>query len=175
MEVVGMVSKKLFILAMLSCLLVMFFACSKKQTVQPPPVVEEVPEVTPPPVVEKPVVQPPVVQEKVPVLEDVFFDFDKYNLTDESKRTLERNSQELKSAKSSRIIIEGHCDERGTVDYNMALGEKRAKAAKDYLTSLGIGPDRIEVISYGKSRPFDPRHNEDAWAKNRRGHFVLKK
>ena len=166
-------SKKLFILAMLSCLLVVFFACSKKQTVQTEPVVEDVVEDILPVEEETPVEEPIVVEEKMPVLTDVFFDFDKHGLSDESKRSLERNAQELKSASSRTIIIEGHCDERGTVDYNIALGEKRANTAKDYLVSLGIGAGRIEVISYGKAKPFDPRHNDDAWAKNRRAHFVV--
>ena len=168
-------SKKLFVLAMLSCLLVMFFACSKKQTVQTEPVVEDVVADIPPVEEETPIEEPVVIEEKMPVLGDVFFDFDKYGLSDESKRTLERNTQELKDAMSRTIFIEGHCDERGTVDYNMALGEKRAKAAMDYLVSLGISAGRIEVVSYGKAKPFDSRHNEDAWAKNRRAHFIVEK
>lgn len=104
-----------------------------------------------------------------------FYAFDKYTLTDESKRKLEGNASELKRASESTVIIEGHCDERGTKSYNLALGEKRAKAAKDYLVSLGVSGSRITVISYGKERPFDPGHNEAAWAKSRRGHFVVKK
>ncbi len=168
--------KTLIIFLILSCFLLLTFACTKKQTVQtePPPPAEEVKKEIPP-VVEEPVKEPPVKAEPVPVFEDVFFAFDKYNLTDESKRTLERNAKEMKASASATIVIEGHCDERGTVEYNIALGEKRAKAAKNYLTTLGINEGRIEVISYGKSRPFDPGHNEDAWAKNRRAHFVIKK
>jgi peptidoglycan-associated lipoprotein len=69
--------------------------------------------------------------------------------------------------------VEGHCDERGTEAYNMALGERRAEAAKDYIVNLGIAPNRIGTISYGEERPVDPRHNEEAWAKNRRAHFVI--
>ena len=168
-------SKKLFFLAMLSCLLVVFFACSKKQTVQTEPAVEDVGEDVPPVEEEKPIEEPSVLEEKMPVIGDVFFDFDRFNLTDESKRTLERNAQEMKAAVSRKIIIEGHCDERGTVDYNLALGEKRAKTARDYLVSLGVSADRIEVVSYGKSKPFDPRHNEEAWAKNRCAHFIVEK
>lgn len=168
-------SKPLIIFVILSSLLLLTFACSKKQTVKtetPPPPAEEVqPDI--PPVQEEPVTEPVVKQEPMPVLEDVFFAFDKYNLTDESKRTLERDADELKASPSTTITIEGHCDERGTVEYNMALGEKRAKAAMNYLTTLGIDKNRIEIISYGKSRPFDPGHNEEAWAKNRRAHFVI--
>jgi len=73
------------------------------------------------------------------------------------------------------ILIEGHCDERGTEEYNLALGEKRALAARDYIVGFGIAKDRISVISYGEERPADPRHNEEAWAKNRRAHFVVAK
>jgi len=72
------------------------------------------------------------------------------------------------------VVVEGHCDERGSVEYNLALGEKRARAAKEYLTTYGINAGRITTISYGKERPFDPGHSEDAWAKNRRAHFVAK-
>jgi peptidoglycan-associated lipoprotein len=174
MEVLHMRSKSLIIFVILSSLLLLTFACSKKQTVQtePPPPAEEV-KTDIPPVEEEPVVEPPVQEEPMPVLEDVYFAFDKHNLTDESKRTLERNADEMKSSASATIVIEGHCDERGTVEYNMALGEKRAKAAMSYLATLGIDGSRIEVISYGKSRPFDMGHNEDAWAKNRRAHFVI--
>jgi len=105
-------------------------------------------------------------------LSDVFFDFDKYNLSSEAKSTLEANARELKRVGDSNITIEGHCDERGTKAYNLALGDKRAGAAKDYLVSLGVTASRITTISYGKERPFDSGHDESAWAKNRRGHFV---
>jgi peptidoglycan-associated lipoprotein len=168
-------SKTLIIFVILSSLLLLTFACSKKQTVQtepPPPPAEEVKSDIPP-VEEEPVVDTPVREEPLPVLEDVYFAFDKYGLTDESKRTLERNADELKSSPSAIIVIEGHCDERGTVEYNMALGENRAKAAMNYLTTLGIDAGRIEVVSYGKSRPFATGHDEDAWAQNRRAHFVI--
>jgi peptidoglycan-associated lipoprotein len=152
--------------------------CAKKQTVQQqPPTVQE-PKEQPKeiPVVEEPVKQEPVKPERqYPVLEDVFFDFDKYNLREDAIVSLEKNAEELKKFPEVRILIEGHCDERGTEDYNLALGEKRAKAARDYLVNLGIDPSRIEIISYGESRPFDPGHNEEAWAKNRRAHFVIKK
>ena len=79
----------------------------------------------------------------------------------------------MKKWKSVKILIEGHCDERGTEDYNMALGEKRAKSAFDYLVSLGISSDKIKTISYGKSQPTDPGHNEIAWQKNRRDQFTI--
>ena len=105
-------------------------------------------------------------------LSDVFFDFDQYNLTSEAKSTLEANAREMKRVSDASATIEGHCDERGTKAYNLALGDKRANAAKDYLVSLGVMSSRITTISYGKERPFDSGHDESAWAKNRRGHFV---
>ncbi|MCK5407953.1 MAG: peptidoglycan-associated lipoprotein Pal, partial [Candidatus Krumholzibacteria bacterium] len=109
------------------------------------------------------------------VLDDVFFAFDKYSLTEESKRSLEQNAKELKRASGATIVIEGHCDERGTKAYNLSLGEKRANAAKEYLVALGVPGSRVAIISYGKEQPFDPGHDETAWAKNRRAHFVIKK
>jgi peptidoglycan-associated lipoprotein len=108
-------------------------------------------------------------------ISDVFFDFDKYNLSAEAKGTLEANAREMKRVGDASVTIEGHCDERGTKAYNLALGEKRAGAAKDYLVSLGVTASRISTISYGKERPFDGGHDETAWAKNRRAHFSASK
>jgi len=107
-------------------------------------------------------------------IKDVFYDFDRYDLTPESKANLRKNANVFATKISSvRILIEGHCDERGTAEYNIALGDKRANSARDYLISLGVAAGRIRTISYGEERPFDRRHNEEAWAKNRRAHFVL--
>jgi peptidoglycan-associated lipoprotein len=106
-------------------------------------------------------------------ISDVFFDFDSYALSSEAKGTLEGNARELKRATTGNVTIEGHCDERGTKAYNLALGEKRANAAKEYLVALGVSAARINTVSYGKERPFDPGHDESAWAKNRRAHFVV--
>ncbi|MBN2433119.1 MAG: peptidoglycan-associated lipoprotein Pal [Acidobacteria bacterium] len=109
-------------------------------------------------------------------IKDVFFDFDKYNLTPEADTTLRQNAEILRTKiPDVRIIIEGHCDERGTSEYNLALGDKRANSVRDFLVAQGIAASRIRTISYGEERPFDPGHNEEAWAKNRRGHFVLMK
>ena len=105
-------------------------------------------------------------------LNDIYFDFDQYNLSSEAKSTLEANARELKRMSDARVTIEGHCDERGTKAYNLALGEKRANAAKDYLVTLGVTASRINTISYGKERPFETGSNESAWAKNRRAHFT---
>ena len=112
---------------------------------------------------------------KMPVLDDVFFEFDKFVLSGDSRRALENNARQLRDASSFDIVIEGHCDERGTNAYNLALGEKRAKAAKDYLASLGISPRRVTTVSYGEERPFDRGSSDRAWTKNRRAHFVVQK
>jgi peptidoglycan-associated lipoprotein len=123
---------------------------------------------------------PPVKQEEVkkaePVeikLDPIYFDFDKYFLRSDAKDALNRNAQSLKDNAQVKIRIEGNCDERGTVEYNLALGEKRAKAAMDYLVNSGVDQSRITIISYGKERPLFPGHNEDAWSKNRRDDFVI--
>lgn len=104
-------------------------------------------------------------------LSDIFFDFDQYNLSSEAKSTLDANSRELKRVVDANVTIEGHCDERGTKAYNLALGDKRANAARDYLVALGVSASRITTVSYGKERPFDEGHDESAWAKNRRAHI----
>jgi peptidoglycan-associated lipoprotein len=104
----------------------------------------------------------------------VNFDYDKYNLTDQATKTLAENGAVLMENPSINILIEGHCDERGTEEYNLALGEKRALTARDFLVRFGIAKSRISIISYGEERPMDPGSNEGAWAKNRRAEFVLK-
>ncbi len=106
-------------------------------------------------------------------LADVYFEYDSASLTDEARATLERHAQWLQSHRDVRVWVEGHCDERGTVDYNLALGEQRARAARDYLVSLGVAADRLRLVTYGKERPLDLAHNEAAWAKNRRAHFTV--
>jgi len=103
----------------------------------------------------------------------VFFDFDKYDLKPEARAQLEQQAAWLKSYPQYRITIEGHCDERGTREYNLALGERRANAVKNYLVALGIDPNRITTISYGKERPEVLGSNEAAWAQNRRAVTVL--
>ncbi len=107
------------------------------------------------------------------LLKDIHFDFDKYDIHPGDTEILKENGTLLKKYSNVKIQIEGHCDERGTVEYNLALGERRANSTKKYLTSLGISPDRISTISYGKERPADPGHNEEAWAKNRRAHTII--
>lgn len=121
-------------------------------------------------VVEEPAPPPPPKIELVK-LEDIHFEFDRYTLAPEARRILSKHAKVLKEDPEVRILIEGHCDERGTQEYNLALGQRRAQAAKDYLLNSGVDPGRITVISYGEERPMDPASTEAAWAKNRRGHF----
>jgi len=104
---------------------------------------------------------------------DITFDFDKFNLIPEARETLKQHADKLTQNKNDNVLIEGHCDERGTTEYNLALGERRAKEAMKYFVELGIDGKRIKTISYGKERPLDPGNNEEAWAKNRRDHFVV--
>ena len=107
-------------------------------------------------------------------LRDVYFDFDRYDVRGGDKGTLDENAKWLKSNQSALLLIEGHADERGTNEYNLALGERRAKATRDYLVSVGIDAGRITVISYGEERPTCTEKTEGCWAKNRRAHFLVK-
>ena len=109
----------------------------------------------------------------LPELQRIFFDFDQYVLTSQAKDILAANAAYLKANSGVEVQIEGHCDERGSDEYNLALGERRAQAAQKYLVSLGISPDRLRVISYGEEKPLDSANNEAAWAKNRRAEFVV--
>jgi peptidoglycan-associated lipoprotein len=104
----------------------------------------------------------------------IYFDFDKYSLRDDAKADLKKNIDVMKQDQNIKITVEGHCDERGTVEYNLALGERRAKSARDYMVNMGVKANRVSTISYGKERPKEFGHDEDAWAKNRRDEFVEK-
>lgn len=106
-------------------------------------------------------------------LEDVFFDFDKSELRADGREALQKDAQWLQKWTSTKITVEGHCDERGTAEYNLALGQRRAAAVKDYLVSLGVDGDRITVVSKGKEDPFCTEHTESCWQRNRRGHFII--
>lgn len=107
------------------------------------------------------------------LLKDIHFDFDKYDIRPGDAAILKENAEILKKYPKVKIQIEGHCDERGTNEYNLALGERRANSTKNYLISLGISSERISTISYGEEKPLDPGHNEEAWAKNRRAHTII--
>jgi peptidoglycan-associated lipoprotein len=104
---------------------------------------------------------------------DIYFNFDSAELDAEAQALLQTKAAYLKEKSKINVIIEGHCDERGTTEYNLALGERRAKAARDFLVDLGIPASRLNIISYGEEKPADPGHNENAWERNRRGHFNL--
>jgi peptidoglycan-associated lipoprotein len=106
-------------------------------------------------------------------LVDIYFDFDKFNLQDKARAILNKHAEWLNKNKDVKITIEGHCDERGTAEYNLALGERRANAVIKFLFDMGIDGKRIKGISYGSEIPLDQRHNEEAWAKNRRAHFIV--
>ena len=106
-------------------------------------------------------------------LKPVFFELDRSDLSSAGQKVLDENAALLKRYTTWAVTIEGHCDERGTPEYNLALGERRAVAARAYLVAQGIPADRLRIVSYGKEFPFDPGHDEDAWSKNRRAHFVF--
>jgi peptidoglycan-associated lipoprotein len=107
-------------------------------------------------------------------LRDVFFAYDSFSITDEGRHALSNNVEWIKSNPDMRLKIEGHCDERGTSAYNLVLGEKRAKAVRNYLVELGAVPDHLSVVSYGKERPFCTEHTESCYSLNRRGHLVVR-
>ena len=106
-------------------------------------------------------------------LEPAFFELDSWALDDSGQRAVEANAEVLRQFSSWVVTIEGHCDERGTAEYNLGLGERRALATQRYLVELGVDASRVRTISYGKEFPFDPEHNDRAWAANRRAHFVI--
>jgi peptidoglycan-associated lipoprotein len=161
-------------------------ACSPKPKPEPPPPPAPAPtptvvtlEPTPAPT-PKPMPRSPEEDIKAMSLDRVssylkpaFFDYDKADLRTDARDALAANATWLKSHTTVAFTIEGHCDERGTAQYNLALGDRRANAAKEFLVSLGIDSGRIKTVSYGKERPFATQHDEEAWAKNRRAHFVV--
>ena len=106
-------------------------------------------------------------------LKDAFFDYDKSDIRDDARTVLAADADWLKKYPSIQVLIEGHCDERGTSEYNLALGDRRANACKEYVSSLGVDGSRIKTVSYGKERPFCTASTEDCWQQNRRGHFVI--
>ena len=107
-------------------------------------------------------------------LRDVFFGYDSWTITEEGRQSLTQDAQWIKGNAGALVKIEGHCDERGTLAYNLVLGEKRAKAVRNYLVELGVGANRLAVVSYGKERPFCNERNESCYQQNRRGHVVVR-
>ena len=110
---------------------------------------------------------------KTGILAPVFFEFDKAEMSSEGQAVLAKNAETMKQYPTWIVSVEGHCDERGTAEYNLALGERRALSVRQYLVSLGIAAERLRTVSYGKEFPFDPGHSETAWAHNRRANFVV--
>jgi len=187
--------RRVFVLTSAALLVVMTIAaCGKK----PAPVARPMPPpgattggttgAPPPPAPPEPVTEPvpvPVMPEDAIAgrsldelnrdspLKPVFYELDSSDLSSEAQQVLQENAGVLKKFDSWQITVEGHCDERGTAEYNLALGERRAIAARDYLVSLGIPAARVKTVSYGKEFPFDQGHSESAWSKNRRAHFVI--
>ena len=180
-------------LAMLVTVAIGAGACAKKEPPvarpmpPPPPMPTESSRPAPPPApVSEPAPVPPV-----PVTDDaigskslddinrdsplkpLFYALDQAEVDAAGQQVLQANADVLKKYSSWQLTVEGHCDERGTAEYNLALGERRAVAARNYLVSLGIAADRIKTVSYGKEFPFDAAHTDEAWAKNRRAHFVV--
>jgi len=177
--------KKVLSFLLIVFIAVFFYSCKKKkiQTILKPKkqetkiekVQEEVPKLKVEKLSEEEIFNKKSIEElnKEQVLKRVFFDFDKANIRDDMVPVIEENAAWLKKHPTVKILIEGHCDERGTVEYNLALGEKRAKAVKEYLISSGVSPSVITIISYGKSKPLDLAHNEAAWSKNRRAELKI--
>ncbi len=112
-------------------------------------------------------------EEKAEVFKDIHFDFDRYDIRDEDRPILKKIADWMIEHPSVKLIIEGHCDERGTNEYNLGLGDRRASAAKQYLVSLGVSMSRLSTVSYGEERPLCTEHNEQCWWRNRRAHFVV--
>jgi peptidoglycan-associated lipoprotein len=168
-------------------------ACSKKKPpvakpIPPPPVTSDTttgpPPKPPEPVRETPMPPEPLASDSLTAsdidlinknspFQPVFYQFDSAEVDGEAQKVLNTNAEILRKYPTWVITIEGHADERGSAEYNLALGERRASAARTYLLSLGIPGDRLKTVSYGKEFPFDPGHDEAAWAKNRRAHFVV--
>jgi peptidoglycan-associated lipoprotein len=166
--------RKLTLVIGLLMALVLSFGCGGPDPVKPEtkPVVTE-PAPTPPVVKEEPKVEPVIKQVTESDFVTVYFDYDKYNLVDSAKSALDLNARIMKENPNLVIKIEGHCDERGTVEYNLSLGEKRASSSKQYLTALGIDGARIQTVSYGKEKPVAFGHDDGSWSKNRRCEFRI--
>jgi peptidoglycan-associated lipoprotein len=182
------------VFAVMGCAMLAASGCAKHEMVKAdepiasPATAAVMPPVKAEPVKEQPIIKPQITQ--VPVkesstpnvtstgklqaaLESVYFDFDSYTLSGAARATMVKNAELLKSSPAASIRIAGNCDERGSDEYNLALGERRAKSAMQYLTSMGIPSQRLSVVSYGKEKPAVSGHDESAWSKNRRDEFLV--
>ena len=165
-------------------------ACGPKDAPEAAPMMEEIAppppaeEVAPPPAPDTSMDTKPSILDKdlqgiqeealrTGLLGDIFFDFDKFDLRADARERLQKNADFMNQYPMLEFGLEGHCDERGTNEYNLALGERRAHAAKDYLVSLGVSSNRVRTISYGEEKPFCMGHDESCWQDNRRGHFII--
>jgi peptidoglycan-associated lipoprotein len=178
----GVLEMKKSALAMALLAMCFAVACSKKAPQEPVP-----PAPTAPPPAPAPTEAPAPVEDeytklqkmsadeidRMKLLADVHFDFDRADIREADKSVLSKNADVIKKFDFLKVAVEGHCDERGSVEYNLALGERRAKAAMDYLVGLGVPADRLRTVSYGKEVPLCVEHNEDCWAQNRRAHFTV--
>lgn len=147
------------------------FGCAPKETVKPE---EPKPAPAPAPQAEE-APQPQATPQPEIKLESIYFDFDRSSIRNDAAQVLKKNAETLKGASGIRVRIEGNCDERGTNEYNMALGERRANSARDYLINLGIDKNILTTVSYGEEKPVCTEHNEECWSKNRRVDFVVEK
>ena len=178
----------------LGALLLTAPACPKKPVPAPAPAAPETEAPAPEPPQQKepieqplpPIKEPPIGEGDIDetirsqnanrsLLKTVYFDFDKFDVRDDQVPVLQANAAWLKSHGQYKLLVEGHCDERDTIEFNLALGDRRAKSVRQYLIDLGVSADRIRTISYGEERPADPGHDEEAYARNRRGEFTLEK
>jgi peptidoglycan-associated lipoprotein len=159
-----------YLTAMIAAVAFSIAGCASKPAPAPtpPPVVET----TPPPITSS-VLPGSVADFQQSAGDFVYFDYDQSTLSPEARATLERQAAWLKSYPGVKVLVEGNCDERGTREYNLALGARRASAARDYLVSLGVAGDRLSTISYGKERPIDPTSSETAWSRNRNSHSAV--
>ncbi|WP_272699644.1 peptidoglycan-associated lipoprotein Pal [Desulfovibrio sp. Fe33] len=174
--------------ALMAVSLLLFAGCAKKSTTTEPTQGQvEVKDDTQwtPPAHEEPVVDEAALaaeaqaRAKAEAVEEltnvtIRFAFNSYDLSDEARSSLAQKANILRKFKDVNVVIEGHCDERGTEEYNLALGERRARAAYEHLVILGVEPERMKIVSFGEEYPVDPAHNETAWAKNRRDEFIVK-
>ncbi len=176
-----MKTRTIGMMLLLCCGLVAAAGCAKKEVVKQDETLAQ-PAVTPPkepatPVQDQQAAKDTTAKEEglkeASAFETIYFDFDSFTLSDAARAILDKNAQFMLKRTGDKIRLEGNCDERGSDEYNLALGEKRAKAALNYLLTLGVPQDRLSVISYGEEKPADPGHDEAAWAKNRRVDFVI--
>ncbi len=177
-------------IVLMSAIAIAAAGCHKKVPPQapapPPPPAAPAPPPPPPPPPPAPAPAPkPLTEEEIFArksledlnaehpLDDAFFDFDKSEIRDDAKPALQKDATWMQKWSSTQVTIEGHCDERGSAEYNLALGERRASAVKDYLLSLGVPAGRLTTLSKGEEQPFCAEHDENCWQQNRRGHFIV--